>query len=97
MWLEPHSSAHWPLKLPVSVALNQVSLAWPGSASNLPPSSGIHHECATSIDFSVSSTVVSFGHDQVVEGDGAVRVLEAPEELLAGDVDLQALAVGGGG
>src|SRR5439155_15833035 len=50
-WLRPQSSAHWPLNWwPASLGgiLNQVWFVYPGTASNLPPSFGIHHECATS-------------------------------------------------
>src|SRR5919198_522370 len=60
-WLLPQNSAHWPVNVPVFVALNQVSLVRPRIASNLPPSFGIHQLCATSLELISSVTVVSFG------------------------------------
>ena len=60
-WLRPHSSAHWPLKTPGFSALNHVKFRWPGTASNLPPSCGIHQECATSWALMVNVTVVFVG------------------------------------
>ncbi len=60
-WLRPHSSAHWPLKVPGCGTLNQVKFRCPGRASALPPSAGIHQECATSWALMVSVTVVFVG------------------------------------
>src|SRR5690606_24279910 len=47
-WSMPHSSAHCPRHVPISVAWNQDSLMYPGMASFLTAKSGTHHECRTS-------------------------------------------------
>ena len=63
-WPGPHSSAHWPVKVVPALSagiLNQVSFVWPGTASALPPSLGIHQEWITSDAVISSTTVVSTG------------------------------------
>jgi hypothetical protein len=45
--------------------LNHVKFVCPGTASALPPSLGIHHECATSCALIVSATVVFVGTTSV--------------------------------
>ena len=60
-WLRPQSSAHWPRYTPGLGILNHVKFVWPGTASNLPPSAGIHQECATSCASISRMTVVFVG------------------------------------
>ena len=44
----PHSSAHWPRKVPALSALNQMSRTKPGIASCLTPNAGTHQAWITS-------------------------------------------------
>ena len=70
-------------------------------ASNLPPSFGIHQECATSWATISSVTVVSSGTTICLQEKALssglsfpVRIRVTPEVLLAVDADVQRLAVG---
>src|SRR3712207_7204193 len=60
-------------KTPGSEILNHVKFRCPGTASALPPSFGIHQECATSWALIVSVTVVFVGTTSVSYSKALLR------------------------
>ena len=55
-WI-PQNSAHWPMYLPGLAISNHVWFGWPGMASILPPSAGIHQLWITSSSGAVTSSL----------------------------------------
>ena len=87
----PERVADSPSKVPSSSALKTIWFVLPGTASRLPARSGTYQVWTTSVEMRSSDDRGVDRDHQLVVGEGAVRVVVAPQPLLAGRLDRQRL------